>query len=79
MVSPITVHNAEHSSSAQYIDPRETYGFKQIDFVVQSFVPSFPRGLRDVTRDGNVDIHLLLAILSPNMWVQIISLYLAWF
>ncbi|PAV22369.1 hypothetical protein PNOK_0232600 [Pyrrhoderma noxium] len=67
MVSPITVHNAEHSSSAQYIDPRETYGFKQIDFVVQSFVPSFPRGLRDVTRDGNVDIHLLLAILSPNI------------
>lgn len=74
MVSPITVHNVEHSSSAQYIDPRETYGFKEIDNLVQSFVPSFPRGLRDTTRDGVVDIHLLLAILAPNMCVSIISM-----
>ncbi|KAI5124712.1 hypothetical protein M0805_004318 [Coniferiporia weirii] len=67
MVPPPESTTADQSASAQYIDPRETPGFKEVDHLVMSFIPSFPRGLRDPVIDGVVDIHLLLAILSPNI------------
>ena len=50
-----------------YVDPRDSKGFKEIDYLVCSFVDSFPKEYRDPTRGGNLDIHLLLAILVPNV------------
>lgn len=69
MVPPPGSTTADQCATAQYIDPRETSGFKEIDHLVSSFVSSFPRGFRDPVQDGVLDIHLLLAILAPNMHV----------
>ena len=69
MVPPLGTIGSEQSSTAQYIDPRETLGFKEIDALVESFVPSFPRHLRHPIKDNVLDTHLLLAHLSPNMQV----------
>lgn len=54
--------------SAQYIDPRATEGFKEVDTLVNSFVDSFPRHLKDPIAGGVVDPHLLLACLAPNVY-----------
>ncbi|KAH8120305.1 hypothetical protein DFH11DRAFT_1559424 [Phellopilus nigrolimitatus] len=67
MVPPPGSTTADQCATAQYIDPRETSGFKEIDHLVSSFVSSFPRGFRDPVQDGVLDIHLLLAILAPNI------------
>lgn len=53
----------------QYIDPRQTEGFKEVDQIVHSFVDSFPRDLKDPVKDGVVDIHLLIACIAPNVYV----------
>lgn len=50
-----------------YVDPRDSKGFKEIDHLVCSFVDSFPKECRDPSRDGVLDIHLLLANLVPNV------------
>ncbi|KAL5535512.1 hypothetical protein ACEPAF_3606 [Sanghuangporus sanghuang] len=67
MIPPAGSSNEEQSATAQYIDPRDTPGFIKIDHLVSAFIPSFPKGLRSATRDGVVDIHLLLALLAPNV------------
>lgn len=67
MIVPLGSSTDDQCPTAQYIDPRETRGFKEIDQLVSSFIPSFPKGLRDATQDGVVDIHLLLALLTPNV------------
>lgn len=53
--------------SPPYIDPRESIGFKEIDELVSAFIPSFPRNLRRPVNGGIVDVHLLLAFISPNV------------
>ena len=50
-----------------YVDPRDSKSFKEVDFLVSSFVDSFPKEYRDPTRGGVLDNHLLLAILVPNV------------
>ncbi|KAL5495275.1 hypothetical protein ACEPAI_738 [Sanghuangporus weigelae] len=67
MIPPAGTSNKEQSATAQYIDPRDTPGFIKTDHLVSAFIPSFPKGLRSATRDGVVDIHLLLAFLAPNV------------
>ncbi|KLO14473.1 hypothetical protein SCHPADRAFT_920667 [Schizopora paradoxa] len=62
-----TVPGMGADRSAQYIDPRATEGFKEVDCLVNSFVDSFPRHLKDPVQGGVVDPHLLLACLAPNV------------
>lgn len=69
MVPPPGSAASEQPSTAQYIDPRETQGFKEVDTLVDQFIPSFPRHLRDPVGENGLDIHLLLAHLAPNVCV----------
>lgn len=59
------------------IDPRQTEGFKEIDVLVHSFVDSFPRDFKDPVKDGVVDAHLLVACISPNVYVPLLPPLLA--
>lgn len=59
----------EQCATAQYIDPRETPGFKKVEHLVSNFIASFPKGLKSATQGGVVDVHLLLAFLAPNVLV----------
>lgn len=61
---------------SQDIDPRQTEGFKEIDHLVHSFVDSFPRDFKDPVKDGVVDTHLLIACISPNVYVHCFQLVL---
>lgn len=70
MIPPSGPSSEEQSAATQYIDPRETPGFIKIDNLVSSFIPSFPRGMKSAAQDGVVDIHLLLALLAPNVSVE---------
>jgi len=63
----MTIPGVGADRSAQYIDPRATEGFQEVDTLVNSFVDSFPRHLRDPVQGGVVDPHLLLACLAPNV------------
>lgn len=69
MVPPRGSAASELPSTAQYIDPRQTPGFIEIDSLVESFIPSFPRHLRDPVRENILDVHLLLAHLAPYVYV----------
>ncbi|EJD03967.1 uncharacterized protein FOMMEDRAFT_19284 [Fomitiporia mediterranea MF3/22] len=57
----------DYCANAQYIDPRQTSGFKKMDHLVSAFTSSFPKGFRDATQDGVVDMHLLIAHLAPSV------------
>lgn len=63
----MTVPGMGADRSAQYLDPRQTEGFREVDNLVSCFVESFPRHLKDPVQGGVVDPHLLLACLAPNV------------
>ena len=60
---------AGQNPTAPYVDPRDTPAFKEVDYLVHNFIDSFPRCFKDPVTEGVVDIHMLLAILSPHMYV----------
>lgn len=55
---------------AAYVDPRDTPAFKEVNSLVHNFIESFPKGYKDPVRNGVVDVHLLTAILAPNLYVK---------
>ena len=59
----------DQCSIATYIDPRDTTGFRKIDHLVSSFIPSFPKSLKSATQGGVVDVYLIVAFLAPNVYV----------
>ena len=76
MVAPLDSLSAAQNSTAQYIDPRDTSGFKEIDHLVSTFVSSFPRGFKDPISNSKIDMHLLLAHLAPHVSVFICTLFI---